>query len=97
MRKLNKKPRKKNMSTHQMCSSCAECSWASCLRGGPPSPSTPSSRLPTYRHGLVRLQQQLLRDEEEERRDAEANERDVHVWKVARAGNLDETRSEVCD
>ena len=30
MRKLNKKPRKKNMSTHQMCSSCAECSWASC-------------------------------------------------------------------
>ena len=72
MRKLNKKPRKKNMSTHQMCSSCAECSWASCLRGGPPSPSTPSSRLPTCRHGLVRLQQQLLRDEEEERRDAEA-------------------------
>ena len=28
MRKLNKKPRKKNMSTHQMCSSCAECSYA---------------------------------------------------------------------
>ena len=55
MRKLNKKPRKKNMSTHQMCSSCAEWSWASCLRGGPPSPSTPSSRIPTCRRAAASI------------------------------------------
>lgn len=30
MRKDMRNPRKKNMSTHQMCSSPAECSWASC-------------------------------------------------------------------
>ena len=36
--------------------------------------------------GLVRLQQQLLRDEEEERRDAEANERDVHGRRAGHGG-----------